>query len=177
MLPPQSPSGWLGSLSGRERTLLGVAALALLLFAAWMLSDGDAQPGVELVASPPGPASTPAPIFAPTPPPVYSPPSPAAPGVATAPALTTAPVMQPAPSAGGLILNGVMGRGAILTMPDGQQRAIALGREFLPGMTLKEVGVGHALIAGPGGEIRLELNRFVTPAAAAAGAVPAAPTR
>jgi S1-C subfamily serine protease len=77
-----------------------------------------------------------------------------------------------------LVLSGVMGSGAILTFPDGKQRAVPIGREIVPGLTLKSVGIGHAILASAGGDMRLELNRFggAVPSAAQPVATAAAPS-
>jgi general secretion pathway protein C len=64
----------------------------------------------------------------------------------------------------GLVLKGVMGGGpaggaAIIASSDGNQRVVRIGREFMPGMVLKEVGLNHAILSGGGMDTRLDLNR------------------
>jgi type II secretory pathway component PulC len=125
-------------------------ALILLLFIAWSVSRRTA-PAVPDVA-----VSTPAPTVV-----AASPPSPVAP----AGALSAAPptnIMLFGVSGG-----GPAGRAAILGGANGGQRVVAVGRDYL-GMTVKEVGLDYAVLSGPGGDVRLELDRFgVSPVAAA----------
>jgi type II secretion system protein C len=147
----------LAALSPRERLFLAGGLAALLVFLVYLLMPAAAEPPVELGEE----AALPAPAFAPTPPPpaASAPPPPAAPPASVA----------------GLVLHGVLGGGpgggaAIIRFPDGSQRAVRVGREFLPGLTLREVGLRHALIATSGGDMRLEFNK---PAEAVAGAASA----
>ncbi len=69
-----------------------------------------------------------------------------------------------------------MGSGAIFSFADGQQRAIPIGREVAPGLALKSVGIGHAVLGGADGDLRLDLHRFGASAASAPAAVPASPS-
>lgn len=76
------------------------------------------------------------------------------------------------------MLSGVMGSGAIFSFADGRQRAVPIGREVAPGLALKSVGIGHAIVGGAGGDLRLELNRIGAtspgvPVAVAAASSPA----
>ena len=140
---PLLPRLALRRLTARERLAVAAGAAALLIFLLWAVLRGDAEePAVEL-ASPPAPA------------------------IALAPPLPASPAPVPSASAAGLVLRGVMGRGAILRLADGSERAIPIGREFLPGLTLKAVGVDHAILASSGGDLRIELNRFGAAAPAA----------
>lgn len=139
-LPIPSTPG-LRALNRRAKIFVAVGALAILLFAAW-LAIGRADPAP---AAPPAPgpaalseaASRPEPITA----------------AAPAPAAPSADLSR-------LGLAGIMGSGAILIFPDGVQRAVPLGREFLPGVTLRKLEVSHVVLAVAGDELRLDLNRF-----------------
>jgi general secretion pathway protein C len=76
-----------------------------------------------------------------------------------------------------LLLQGVMGGGpgggaAIIAFPDGSHRLVRVGREFLPGVTLKEVALRHVILATAGGDMRLEFNKAAV--SAGGGATPAA---
>jgi general secretion pathway protein C len=146
------------ALSPRERRFLAAGALALLLFVIYLLwPSGDGEE-VELTESPP-----------PAAPPVYVPPPPAPTPVSAPPALPQAD----SSAAAGLVLRGVMGGGpsggaAIIGFPDGSQRVVRVGRELMPGMILREIGVRHAIASSGGGDLRLELNKTgATPVAAA----------
>lgn len=64
-----------------------------------------------------------------------------------------------------LTLYGVSGGGseglaAIIGAASGSQRLVRIGRDYRPGLTLKEVGPSHAVLASAGQDTRLELNRF-----------------
>ena len=154
-MPPLPLTDRLAALTPRERLFLGAGGAAVIAFAAWTMSGRDELP-------PPEPAPPPPVAIAPAPPPIIA--QPAAP----------APVAMPP----GLVLSGVMGSGAILTFPDGTQRAVPIGRDVVPGLTLKSVGIGHAILASAGGDLRLELNRFggAVPSAAQPVATAAAPS-
>lgn len=163
MLPPTTSTlrARFDALSARERRMLGLLAFALLLFALYVLmrGDGDEEP-VELTAPPPPPVASPPTVS-------YTPPPPPAP---VAPPSTA--------SATGLLLVGIFGGGpgggaAILQAADGRQRLVRIGREFQPGTSLRSVGLSHAVIGGPGGDVRLELGKAgATPVAAGATAAP-----
>jgi general secretion pathway protein C len=164
-LPP-SLRQRLDALTPRERVFIAVGALAMLAFLIYFLIPGDDAPESEPIEMLPAPA-----------PPSTLPVAPAIPAVTSVPA--PAPI---APSSvDGLIVRGVMGGGpaggaAIIAFPDGRQRVVRIGREFLPGMVLKEVALRHIIVSGGGGDIRLDLNKpgGVAVPAATAG-VPAAP--
>jgi general secretion pathway protein C len=145
----------------RKRLYLGVgaaAALAMMVFLSGGGNDAEDMAPVEL--GKPGPTAV-----ASFPPPHVTPPPPVssnAPAVPAAPAAATA-----------IVLRGVLARSAILAMPDGSQRTVPVGREFQPGLVLKSVAFDHVVLASPGGDLRLDLNRFAG-AAPAAGATPVA---
>lgn len=124
---------------------LGLAALTA---AVWLMSSGP----------------EPAPV-APTPPP---PPPPAAPVSAAVPA-------APPPSAEGLRLFGLLGAGAIIGFPDGQQRLVAVGRDVLPGLKIARIEQQFVVLASSGGEVRLGFDG-VREAETAASAAPASAT-
>ncbi len=164
MSAPKTLQQRLAALTPRERVFLGLGAAALLLFLLYLMLRGREEPVVLAEAPPP-------PIAAPAPPPVtYAPPPPVQPPV-------------PAASTTGMLLIGVFGGGpaggaAVMTLPDGTQRTVRVGREFLPGLTLRQVGLDHAIVASAGGDLRLELGKAgatAITAPAPATAPPAAP--
>jgi hypothetical protein len=131
------------ALSLRERRMVALLAVAILLFVLYLLTRGDgAEEPVELVQAPP-------PVVA-----AYTPP---APPVAVVPA--------PAPAqVGSLLLVGVFGGGpgggaAILQGADGSQRLVRVGRDVQPGLSLRSVGLNHVVVGGPGGDLRLEIGK------------------
>ena len=71
---------------------------------------------------------------------------------------------------------GNSGGAAIFGMADGSQRVVRVGREIVPGLTLRQVGVRHAIATSPSGHLRFELNGVggttLAPAAPAAGNPP-----
>ena len=89
----------------------------------------------------------------PAPPPVQTPPTQAV--TSTAPPVPQAPPAPPPADASQLRLYGVMGGGAVIGLADGSQRYVPLGREVLPGLTLKRLEVHHAVLDSGGTEIRL----------------------
>jgi general secretion pathway protein C len=167
-LPP-SLRQRLDALTPRERVFVGTGVLAVFAFLIYFLvageESGESEP-IEML-----PVAAPA-----TPPPV--------PMLPVTPIVTAPP---PPPPAGqiaggieGLTLRGVMGGGpsggaAIIAFPDGRQRVVRIGREFLPGMILKEVALRHVIASGGAGDIRLDLNRpgGVAVPAATGGSTPA----
>lgn len=127
---------------------LAAGGVALVAFLIWLFAGRSPEQAVEIAPMPP---------------------------VATAPLTPPPPpAAAPAASAQGLVLSGVMGSGAILTFPDGAQRPVPIGREFLPGLTLKSVSIDHVIVAGADGDLRLDLRRFGGPVPAAQTAAPAA---
>lgn len=125
-------------------------------------SNEAGEPPVELAAQPPAP--------------LFSPPRPV-----VQPLAPSLPAADPSAIAA-LTLHGVLGGGpsggaAIIGTAPGVQRTVRMGRPVISGVTLKSVGVGHALLATGSGDMRLEFNK--APRAEAAQAVPvaAAPTQ
>ena len=103
---------------------------------------------------PRGSAAVPPVVQAPPPPPAPMPPS----------SMTTdAPAPAPLVSTEGLILYGVSGGGpagmaAIIGRASGAPRVVPVGRDYRPGLTVKEVGATYAILLGGGQETRLDLN-------------------
>src|SRR3546814_125152 len=149
------------ALNPRERRFLVVGAAALAAFLLYLLLPEGVEPGGERAGEA---ARGPVPAFHP----------PAAP----TPAIPSPPSRAgPVATLSGLVLRGVLGGGAaIIGFPDGNQRSVSVGREFLPGVTLKEVALRHVILATASGESRLEFNKPASEAASAAGAVAAAKT-
>ena len=140
-------------LSQRDRRALvwGGAAIAILILYLFLRGGGSEPSSVELVQPE-------AQIVAP--PPVIAPP----PTVAAAP---VADLSQ-------LRLYGVLGSGAVIGMADGTQRFVAIGRDVVPGVTLRRVEVHHIVLATGSGEVRLGFDGVAQPQAAPAAAAPPA---
>ena len=139
--------------------LLGGGLLASAGLLAFTLGKGEPAP-----AAPPEP---PARVAAAAPPP--------------APVTEPAPAPAPAAPAEDLVLYGISGGGAagkaaVIGGASGFQRVVPLGRDYRPGLKLKEVGQGYAILAAGGAEYRLELARpgAVLAAAAPPAAMPSA---
>lgn len=98
--------------------------------------------------------------------PVPPPPAPVAPAPPAGPVAAAA-------SPEGLRLHGVAGAGAIIGLPDGGQRLIAIGRDVVPGLALASVGVDHAVLRSSTASYRLGFDGVASGPAAA----PAAPAR
>jgi general secretion pathway protein C len=62
---------------------------------------------------------------------------------------------QPAPTADGLRLFGLLGLGAVISVPDGRQSFFAIGREVRPGLRVSRIEQNHVVLASTGGEVRL----------------------
>ena len=78
------------------------------------------------------------------------------------------PVARRRPSdASQLRLFGMLSRGAVIGMADGTQRFVPVGREIVPGVTLRGVDVHQAILATPSGEVRLGFDVAAQPQAAA----------
>lgn len=141
----------------RERAIVfgGVPVAALLLY---ILLAGPGEEEAEPAPVPPAVAAVPA--RAPIPPPVV----PAAPPPVVAP-VTAAPAATPAATS--VTLAGVSGGGgrggsAILAYGGGAQRIVAVGREVMPGVTLREVRGDRIVLAGPGGLSELRVGGTTT---------------
>ena len=134
----------LAALSARERRFLIAGAATLAAFLLYFLLAGGGEPPAIADEAPAAPVPTFHPP-APPPSPMSAPPPPAA---------------APASSLSGIVLHGVLGGGAaILGFPDGSQRAVPIGRQFLPGVRLKEVALSHVILSTPSGDSRLEFNK------------------
>jgi len=73
--------------------------------------------------------------------------------------------MAPVASVDGLILYGIggggpRGRAALLGTAGGGQRMVPAGKEYRPGLRVREVGADYVLLASAAGDMRLELNRY-----------------
>ena len=140
----------------RRALLLGGAVIALL--ALYLLTRGGDAPPPDEPAQNDLSATMPA---APLP----------------APVVTVAPpvVVAAAPSvdASQLRLVGLLSRGALIAMADGTQRFVPVGREIVPGVTLRGIDVHQAILATPSGEVRLGFDSAAAPQAP--GAAPQAP--
>jgi hypothetical protein len=144
-------------LSSRDRrALLWGGAIVAVLLLYLLLRGGDSRPKAELVQADiaaTAPAGQPAAYAAPAQPP-----------------MAAAPVaLVPSVDASQLHLSGILSRGAVIGMADGSQRFVPVGREVVPGVTLRAVDVHHAILATPSGEVRLG---FDTPAQPQPAAVP-----
>lgn len=150
---------WYAALSPRERKLLLFGAAAVAAFFLYLMLRGgpaatdDNAERVELGAAA---QSAPPPVAPAPPPPVVVPPA----AVASPPPLGSAPI---AAMPGALQLRGVLGAGVIVSEGEGPQRVVRIGRQAAPGLTLKEVGLRHAIFTGPSGDMRLDLATSGTP--------------
>ena len=138
----------------RRALLWGGAVIAVLLLYL-LLRGGDSSPPAERVQA--DTAEQPATYAQP----VLPPPVAAAP-VAVAQSVD---VSQ-------LHLFGILSRGAVIGMADGTQRFVPVGREILPGVTLRAVDVHYIILATPSGEVRLGFDAPTQPAAAPPAAGP-----
>lgn len=156
---PYAPSfrDRLNWLSVREkRFILGGGLIALLLIF-FFPGQSEIEPGVQLSER-----AVPAASLPPAPMPAAMPATSPVPSAATA-------------SAQGLILKGVFGGGpgdgaAIILFPSGQQRVVPVGRDVLPGLKVKQVGLTHAIIGSEAGDMRLDMGRATATAVAGGGA-------
>jgi general secretion pathway protein C len=130
---------------GDRRVLLGAGLLLIAVLLFVLLRGTEAEPA----PLDPAPVGLAAPAAAPAPPPA---PPPAA----------------PMPDASNLRLYGLLATGAIIAGADGNQHLVRIGREILPGLTLRRIEQQHAVLAGAGGEVRLGFDGAAQPAAAAA---------
>jgi type II secretory pathway component PulC len=109
--------------------MIAGGAFALALPLALMLLPGETPDGAAAAPSPPAPAM-----------PIPQ---------------ENAPPSVPPPSAAGLRLHGLLGRGAILALADGRQRFVAIGREAAPGLRVARIESQAVILASAGGELRL----------------------
>ncbi len=100
--------------------------------------------------------------------PSLAPPPPEARPPAASPAPPAMAAPAPAPDASQLRLAGLLATGAIIGTAGGNQRFVPLGRDVVPGLTLRRVELHHAILASAGGEVRLGFD-----GAAQSGAAPA----
>lgn len=145
----------------REKIVVlgGVPVIAVLFY--MLLSGGEAEEQTR-PALPPASRSAAVAPSAPPPAPVQAAPAPAQP---------------PAPAAAGpagVSLTGVLGTGrggsAIVSYEGGAQRLVPVGRDVVPGLTLREVRRDRIVMSGPAGPVELAFGGTVT---ASAGAAPA----
>jgi type II secretory pathway component PulC len=140
-------------LSLREKRLIQAAGIAIIAFLLYLLFlRGGSEPAVP--AAQPEPQAVPQTI--PPPPPA---------------AVVTPPPAPPA-DISGLRLHGLLASGAVIGFPSGRQRLVPLGRDALPGLTLRRIEQDVAVFDSTGGELRLG---FDGPVAAAPGAPTPAP--
>jgi hypothetical protein len=135
-----------------RRALLGGGAVIAVLLLYLLIRGGGSGP-------PPEPVVTEVQATLP------AAPAPVAP--ASAPVVMVTPVVvTPAANLSQLRLVGIFSRGAVIAMADGTQRFVPVGREFLPGVTLRGVELHHAILATPSGEVRLGFDSAAPPQAA-----------
>ena len=136
----------------RRLWLAGAVPAGALLIYLVALRPAEPVSSVELVS----PQQRPPPAAAPAPPP---PPEAA----------------RVAPSAEGLRLVGLLGRGAIIALPDGSQRFVQVGRDIVPGLRVARIEQHHVILASAGGELSLGFEGASRPQAAAPDAAAPAP--
>ena len=97
---------------------------------------------------------------------------PPAPAPAPIPAPSPVPAVPAPPNADGLRLFGLLGRGAVIALPDGRQSFFAIDREVRPGLKIARIEQNHVVLASAGGEVRLGFDGAtpVEPAPISAGA-------
>jgi general secretion pathway protein C len=123
--------------STREKRLIQVAVVLIILFLLYLLFRGGPEPVTEpepmIIAQPERPM-------------------PLAP-----PPIAAVPVAPPAPVADitGLKLHGLLASGAVIEFANGSQRLVPIGREALPGLTLRRIEQNAAVFDSGGGELRL----------------------
>ena len=137
-------------LSLREKRLIQAAAVLIVLFLLYLLLFRGGS-------APVAPIAPEAPVAQPAPPPV---------------AAMPAPPPVPVADLSGLRLHGLLASGAVIGFPSGQQRLVRVGRDALPGLTLRRIEQNQAVFDSAAGEMRLG---FEGPVQAAPGAVSPAP--
>ncbi|HYI48480.1 MAG TPA: hypothetical protein VEX35_08455 [Allosphingosinicella sp.] len=141
----------LTSLSLREKRLIQAAGILIILFLLYLLflRGGTAPVAPVVPLDQPAPQAVPPPVAA-------------------------MPAQPPAPAAdlSGLRLHGLLASGAVIGFANGQQRLVMVGREALPGLTLRRIEQNHAVFDAAGGEMRLG---FDGPVQAAPGMPSSAP--
>ena len=70
------------------------------------------------------------------------------------------PAQQPASTlATGVTLKGIFATAAIMVVQGSPERIIRVGRDVVPGLRLKEVGVSNAILQGAAVEVMLDLGK------------------
>jgi hypothetical protein len=87
------------------------------------------------------------------------------------PAIAAPVAVTPSVDVSQLHLFGLLSRGAVIGMADGTQRFVPVGREIVPGVTLRGVDVHHIILATPSGEVRLGIDNPAQNSAVTAPAV------
>lgn len=141
-------------LSLREKRLIQGAGIAIIAFLLYLLLLRGGPDTVIPVARTEPPAA-PVPMAPPAPPVAVATPPPA-----------------PAGDISGLRLHGLLASGAVIGFPSGRQRLVPVGREALPGLTLRRIEQNAAVFDSAGGELRLGFDGPVQGAPAAAPALP-----
>jgi general secretion pathway protein C len=141
-------------LSLREKRLIQGAGILVILFLLYLLFlRGGSEPAVTMAR--PEPQALPQAM----------PPPPAA--------VVPAPPPAPAGDISGLRLHGLLASGAVIGFPSGRQRLVPVGRDALPGLTLRRIEQNAAVFDSGGGELRLGFDGPVQGGPAAAPALPA----
>jgi len=150
-----------------KRALSGGGGVIAVLLLYLLLRGGDPGPRAEPLPSDAAAnvsVDQPATYATPVQPPVVATPVVVAP-VAVAPVAPAPVVVAANGDASQLRLFGVLSRGAVIGMPDGTQRFVPIGREILPGVTLRGVDLHHAILTTSAGEVRLGFDIAAQPQA------------
>jgi len=143
-------------LSLREKRLIqGAGVLVILLLLYMLLLRGGPAPIAPI--GPDAPVAQPAPA-----PQAAAPPAPAMP----------APPPAPVADISGLKLHGLLATGAVIGFANGRQRLVPIGRDALPGLTLRRIEQNAAVFESAAGEMRLG---FDGPVQAVPGTAPSVP--